>query len=51
MHGDGLIKELSIQMTTDYGKDYDERSLRSMRQLYLVYLKWNAVRAELSWHW
>ena len=49
MYGDGLIKELSIQMTTDYGKGYDERNLRSMRQLYLVYPKWNAVRTELSW--
>ena len=49
MYGDGLIKELSIQMTTDYGKGYDERNLRNMRQLYLVYPKWNAVRAELSW--
>ena len=49
MYGDGLIKELSIQMTTDYGKGYDERNLRSMRQLYLAYPKWNAVRAELSW--
>jgi predicted nuclease of restriction endonuclease-like (RecB) superfamily len=49
MYGDGLIKELSIQMNKDYGKGYDERNLRNMRQLYLVYPKWNAVRAELSW--
>ena len=49
MYGDGLIKELSIQMTTDYGKGYDERNLRNMRQLYLAYPKWNAVRTELSW--
>ena len=49
LYGDGLIKELSIQMTNDFGKGYNERNLRFMRQLYLVYPKWNAVRTELSW--
>ena len=49
MYGDGLIKELSVKMTKDYGKGYDERNLRFMRQLYLAYPKWNAVRTELSW--
>ena len=49
LYGDGLIRELSVKMTKDYGKGYDERNLRFMRQLYLVYPKWNAVRTELSW--
>ena len=29
-YGDGLIKELSYQMTKDYGQGYNERSLRNM---------------------
>ena len=48
-YGDGLIKELSVKMTNDYGSGYNERSLRNMRQFYLVFPIWSAVRAELSW--
>lgn len=48
-YGDGLIKELSFQMTRDYGPGYNERSLRNMRQFYLIFPIWSAVRAELSW--
>ena len=48
-YGDGLIKELSIQMTRDYGPGYNERSLRNMRQFYLVFPIRSAVSAELSW--
>ncbi len=48
-YGDGLIKELSVKMTNDYGPGYNERSLRNMRQFYLVFPIWSAVRAELSW--
>ena len=49
LYGDGLVKELSDKMTKDYGKGFDERNLRFMRQLYLAYPKWNAVRTELCW--
>jgi len=48
-YGEGLIKELSIQLTKDYGPGYNERSLRNMRQFYLVFPIWSAVRTELSW--
>ena len=48
-YGDSLIKELSIKMTKDYGQGYNERNLRNMRQFYLVFPIWSAVRAELSW--
>lgn len=47
--GAGLIKELSLQMTNDFGSGYNERSLRNMRQFYLLFPIWSAVRAELSW--
>ena len=48
-YGKGLIKELSIQMTKDFGKGYTKRNLRIMRQFYLYFPMWHAVRAELSW--
>ena len=47
-YGDGLIKELSIQMTKDFGKGFIERNLRFMRQFYLIFSKRNALRTELS---
>ena len=48
-YGDCMIKELSLQMTRDYGGGYSERSLRNMRQFYIVFPIWSAVRAELGW--
>ena len=48
-YGNGLIKELSVRMTKDFGRGYNERSLRNMREFYLAFQKWSAVRTELSW--
>ena len=48
-YGDKLIAELSKQMTYDFGKGFDERNLRYMRQFYLSFPNWNTVCSELSW--
>ena len=48
-YGDGLIKELSVQMTKDFGKGFDETNLRSIRQFYIVFQKCDTLRRELSW--
>ena len=48
-YGKGLIKELSIQMTKDFGKGYSERNLRGMRQFYLCFPIWQTLSAKLSW--
>ena len=48
-YGDGLIKELSEQLTKDFGSGYTERNLRYFRLFYIAFPKWNAVRAKLSW--
>ena len=48
-YGDGLIKELSIQMTKDFGNGYTTRNLWYMKQMYLVFPNVNTVCAELSW--
>ena len=48
-YGDGLIKELSIRTTKDFGPGFDERELRRMRQFYLTFPIWHTVCPELSW--
>jgi len=48
-YGDKLIIELSRQLTFDFGKGFDERNLRYMRQFYLSFSIWNTVCSELSW--
>jgi len=48
-YGKQLLKYLSEKLTAEFGKGYNERNLRYMRQFYLTFPKWNAVRAELSW--
>lgn len=48
-YGIGLLKELSIQMTKDFGKSFTERNLRYMRQFYVVFSNRHALRSELTW--
>ena len=48
-YGIGLIKELSMQMTKDFGKGFNQRNLELMRQFYLSFKNANALRTELSW--
>ena len=49
-YGDGLVKELSVQLTKDFGKGFDESSLRRMRQFYILFPKRATVWRELSWN-
>lgn len=48
-YGDGLIKELSIKMTKDFGKGFDVTNLKRMRQFYTLFRKGATVRHQLSW--
>ena len=48
-YGDGLIKELSTQMTKDFGKGFTITNLKYMRQFYLEYPKSHSLRDQLSW--
>lgn len=48
-YGAALLEELSIRLTKEYGKSFSSRHLRYIRQFYVVFPKWNAVRSELSW--
>ncbi len=48
-YGKHILSELSAKLTQEFGKGFDERNLRHMRNFYLVFPIWNAVRTELSW--
>lgn len=48
-YGTGLLKELSKQMTQDFGKGFTVTNLKYMRQFYLTFPNGHALRDELSW--
>ena len=43
------MKELSEQMTRDFGKGFTVANLKNMRQFYLTFPNGYALRSELSW--
>ena len=48
-YGKGLLKELARRLTVDFGKGFDERELRKMRQFYQVFKFRDTLRPELTW--
>jgi predicted nuclease of restriction endonuclease-like (RecB) superfamily len=48
-YGKSLVKELSVRLTKDFGKGFNERNIWYMRRFYLGFPKMNALRSELSW--
>ena len=48
-YGKKVLAGLAERLTADFGKGFDARELRRMRQFYLLFSKWDAVRPELSW--
>ncbi|WP_095192332.1 YhcG family protein [Pseudomonas sp. Irchel 3A7] len=48
-YGKRLLAKLAEVLTADFGKGFDERNLRYMRDFYQTFPIWNAVRPELSW--
>ena len=48
-YGRSLLQNVSRQLNAEFGKGFNERSLRRMRQFYQVYPIRAAVRPELSW--
>ena len=48
-YGHKLIKELSLQMTKDFGKGYSERNLEQMRKFLRTFKIPQTVSAKLSW--
>ena len=48
-YGKAVLKNLSRQLTEEFGKGFDERNLNNIRAFYSAFPIWNAVRTELSW--
>lgn len=48
-YGKGLLKELARRLTVDFGKGFDERELRKMRQFYQMFKIRDTLRPELTW--
>ena len=48
-YGTQLLQYLSQRLTKDFGKGFDERELRKIRQFYLTFPIRDALRPELSW--
>lgn len=49
IYGDKLLKNLSIQLTKDFGKGFRLSNLKYFRKFYLVFPKGHAARGQLSW--
>ena len=48
-YGKAQLKQLSNQLTQEFGKGFDITNLRNMRRFYLAFAKRDALRLELSW--
>ena len=48
-YGKQVLKYISERLTEEFGKGFNLRNLRYMRQFYLTFPNVNALRSELSW--
>lgn len=48
-YGKEVLKNLSEKLIKEFGKGFDTRNLRKMRQFYLLFKKWDSLSTELSW--
>jgi len=48
-YGKQQLTQLAEMLSDEFGKGFDARNLRNMRQFYQTFPIWNAVRTELSW--
>lgn len=48
-YGEALIKELSVRLTSDFGKGFTTTNLKNMRTFYLTFPKGQTLSDQLSW--
>ena len=48
-YGLNLLKMLSIKLTKEFGRGFDESNLRNIRQFYILFPNRDALRNELTW--
>lgn len=49
VYGKGLIKELFIKLSAEFGRGFDKSNIWNMRAFFLGFPKIDALRRELSW--
>ena len=47
-YGKEILKNLSKELNSEFGKGFDERELRRIRQFFLTFPKWDTLRPELD---
>ncbi|MBP1672756.1 MAG: hypothetical protein H6Q25_571 [Bacteroidetes bacterium] len=50
-YGKQILKELSIRLSTEFGKGFSQRNIEQMRQFYLTYSKTQTPSAEFNLSW
>lgn len=48
-YGNKLIKSYCVKLSNDLNKEYNDRTLRRMRQFYITFQNWSSVPTELTW--
>ena len=48
-YGKQQLKYISTKLIEEFGKGFDSRNLRNMRQFYVVFPIWHSVSTKLSW--
>lgn len=48
-YGKKQLEIISQTLTEEFGRGFDTRNLRNMRQFYMIFPNWNAVSTKLSW--
>ena len=48
-YGKQQLEHISQSLTSEFGKGFDARNLRNMRQFYICFSIWNSVSTKLSW--
>src|SRR3954447_23369267 len=48
-YGERALERLAHVLSTEFGRGFNERSLRNMRQFYLAYPIRSTLRTELTW--
>ena len=49
VYGKKQLEAIAETLTQEFGKGFDARNLRKMRQFYSVFPKWDSVSTKLSW--
>ena len=48
-YGKKQLEQIAETLTQEFGKGFDARNLRKMRQFYTTFSKWDSVSTKLSW--